>query len=416
MKRGIKRGIVGVKNDATVILNDLQKAFHEFKAENDLAIKELKEKGGTDPVLAEKIDKINADITNLSNLKDEVSQLEAIVARGSYGGGEDVNPAVAEHTAVFNDFFRTGTEAANRKELEIKADLRTGSDPDGGWFVPTEMSREIDRVAGTVSALRGMANVMSIGTSAYEKLVNVGGASSGWVGETAARAKTDTPTLKKIIINTKEIYANPAITQTMLDDSRLNIAAWLAGEVVIEFDEQESDGFVNGNGVEEPMGILSYTPVANASYVWGKVGFTTSAATSTLTTADPFITLEHALKSRYRNGAEWLMSDSTLATVRKIKDGSGQYYIWQPGLNADAPSTLLGKPVKIDDNMPTIAANAFPIAFANWKRAYLIVDRFGIRVLRDPYTNKPYVQFYTTKRVGGGITMYEAIKLMKVAS
>ena len=416
MSNKVRRGIMGVRADfdAKAVLEDLGKAFHEFKAENDLALEELKKNGGTDPLLAEKVDKINAEIGNLDTIKAELEKLQTVVARGSYGGGEGSDPAIREHAQAFNNFFRKGVEASNIRDLEIKADLRTNSDPDGGWFVPTEVSKEIDRVAETVSSLRSLATAMPIGTDSYEKLVNMGGAGSGWVEEEDARPKTDTPTLKKIILNTKELYANPGITQKSLDDSRLDIAKWLAGEVVIEFDEQESDAFVNGNGVGKPKGILDYPKVVNSSYAWGKTGFTTSAGASTVADPDAFITLQHALKAKYRTGARFLMSDSTLAAVRKIKQDSE--YIWRPGMEQGVPSLIMGKPYSIDDNMPDIAANAYPIAYANFKRAYLILDRFGVRVLRDPYSNKPYVHFYTTKRVGGGIVMYEAIKLMKVAA
>lgn len=412
------RGILGVRADADikVVLAELQTAFHEFKAENDKQLDEIKAKGYADPLLAEKVDKINTEISQISALKDQLDQLQTIVARGEFkgGGSDEIDKAKAEHATAFERFFRKGVEA-NLSDLEVKAGLKTSSDPDGGWFVPEQMESTIDRVAETVSAMRRLASVMPIGTDTYKKLVNQGGAGSGWVGETASRAETDTPILKEIAINTKELYANPAATQGLLDDSRVNIEKWLADEVVIVFAEQEGDAFVNGNGVEKPKGITQYTTVANASYAWGSIGYIATAAASTFTDPEKLIDLQHALKSVYRNGAAFLMADSTLAHVRKFKDGDGNY-IWRPGLEAGAPSTLLGKPVETDDNMPAIAAGVYPIAFANFKRAYLIVDRVGIRVLRDPYTNKPYVHFYTTKRVGGGIVMYEAIKLLKVAA
>ena len=211
------------------------------------------------------------------------------------------------------------------------------------------------------------------------------------------------------------MYANPAITQTALDDSAINIGQWLADEVVIEFTEQEADAFINGNGVEKPHGILKYTTIADSAYAWGKVGYIAGGAASTFTNLDKMIDLQAALKPVYRNGATLLMAESTQTVLRKFKDGDGAY-IWRPGLMEGAPNVFLGKPIVIDDNMPAIGAGTFPIAYANFKRAYLIVDRIGIRVLRDPYTNKPYVMFYTTKRVGGGIVMYEAIKLLKIAA
>ena len=394
----------------------LGKAFDAFKAENDARLKEIEKKGAADPLLTEKVDKINADIAQISALKKQLDTLETAVAQGQFPGGgkNELDRVKAQHKDAFAKFFRKGAEGGLR-DLEVQAGLSTLSDPDGGFLVPEDYEQAIDRVALSVSAMRRLATVRTIGTDTYKKLVNQGGASAGWVGEKGARAETNTPTLTEIAINTKEIYAMPAATQTLLDDSRVDIAGWLADEVSIEFSEQESEAFINGNGVEQPKGIAAYAMAANSSYVWGKVGYITSGNASLVNDLDKLIDLQHALKPVYRNGAAWLMNDATLATIRKMKDGDGNY-IWVPGLKDGAPDTLLGKPVEIDDNVDDIGANKYPIFFANFKRAYLIIDRQGVRVLRDPYTTKPYVLFYTTKRVGGGIVMYEAIKCLKIAA
>lgn len=394
----------------------LGKAFDAFKAENDARLKEIEKKGAADPLLTEKVDKINADIAQLSALKKQLDTLETVVAQGQFPGGgkNELDRVKAQHKDAFAKFFRKGAEGGLR-DLEIQAGLSTLSDPDGGFLVPEDYEQAIDRVALSVSAMRRLATVRTIGTDTFKKLVNQGGASSGWVGEKGARAETNTPTLTEIAINTKEIYAMPAATQTLLDDSRVDIAGWLADEVSIEFSEQESEAFIHGNGVEQPRGIAAYPMVANSSYVWGKVGYITSGNASLVNDLDKLIDLQHALKPVYRNGAAWLMNDATLATIRKMKDGDGNY-VWVPGLKDGAPDTLLGKPVEIDDNVDDIGAGKYPIFFANFKRAYLIIDRQGVRVLRDPYTSKPYVLFYTTKRVGGGIVMYEAIKALKVSA
>lgn len=394
----------------------LGKSFEEFKAENDKKLDEIRKNGNADPLLAEKVDKINAELTAISAMKRQIEDLETAIARSDFkgGGNAELDRAKADHAKAFDLFFRKGIDAG-LADLQVKAALKSGSDPDGGWTVPEQMESTIDRVVGTVSAMRRLARVQPISTAVYKKLVNAGGSSSGWVGETGTRSETNTPVLKEIAVNTKEIYSMPAATQTLLDDSAVDIASWLADEVSIEFAEQEGDAFVNGNGVEQPKGILAYTTVANASYEWGKIGYIASGAASTVPNADKLISLQHALKAAYRNNASWLMADSTLETVRTFKDGEGNY-IWKPGLELGAPSVLLGKPVESDDNMPAIAAGKYPIAFANFQRAYMIIDRVGIRVLRDPYSSKPYILFYTTKRVGGGVVMYEAIKLLKVAA
>ncbi len=405
-----------MSKDINVVIEDLGRAFEEFKAENDNRLKEIEKKGHADPLLAEKVEKINAELDKISAMKKELEDLQTIISRGKYpGGGQtEIDRAKAEHKEAFEKWFRKGIEG-NLKELEVRASLSSSSDPDGGFTVPTEMSKEIDRVASTISVMRQLATVVNISTDTYEKLVNQGGATSGWVGEKASRTETSAPQLAKIAINTKEFYANPAATQKLLDDSSLNIEQWLADEVATVFNEAEGDAFINGNGVEKPKGILGYTTVTNASYAWGKIGFIATGASSTFTDVDKLIDLQQALKATYQPGAVFLMNTSTQGTVRKFKDGEGNY-IWQLGLKEGAPNLLLGKPVVIDDNMPSVASDKYPIAYANFKRAYLIVDRFGVRVLRDPYTNKPYIHFYTTKRVGGGVVMYEAIKLLKVAT
>lgn len=397
------------------LIEALGKAFEEFKAENDKRIKEI-ENGRNDPVLAEKVEKINAEISAMAQVKKQLEALETAVARGQFpgGGSAAVDVAKKAHKAAFEKWFRKGVDDGLR-DLEVQASASTLSDPDGGFTVPEEVDQAIDRVALTVSAMRRISTVRGIGTDTYKKLVSKGGSTSGWVGEKGTRAETDTPTLVEIAINTKEIYAMPYATQTLLDDSRVDIAAWLGDEVAVEFNEEESEAFISGNGVEQPKGIAAYPMVANASYAWGKVGYIASGHASLLNSADKLIDLQHALKAVYRNGAVWLMADSTVNTIRKMKDGDGNY-LWRPGLAEGAPDTLLGKPIEVDDNVAAIGANAYPIFFGNFKRAYLIVDRLGTRVLRDPYTAKPYVAFYTTKRVGGGIVMYEAIKALKIAA
>lgn len=418
------RGIVAVRADVSgdpkAILAEMQKAFEAFKQEHTEELEAVK-KGQADVVKSEKVDRINADITSMQKALDDVNQTVAALRVGS-GAGGNADPAKAEHAKVFNQWFRKGDRAvdADLHDLEVKAALRTDSDPDGGYLVPEEMASEIDRVVGTVSAMRELATVLPVGTDTYKKLVNMGGAGSGWVGEKEARPETDTPTLRELIFNAQELYANPATTQKALDDARLDIATWLANEVSIEFAEQEGEAFISGNGVNKPRGILGYETVANASYSWGKIGFVKTGVAAALTDgsnngSDAMISLYYALKQQYRNGASWLMSDAVVEQVRKFKNGDGTY-LWSPATMAGEVPTFLGKPVRTDDNMDPVAASKFPIAFGNFQRAYLIIDRFGTRVLRDPYTNKPYVHFYTTKRVGGGIQNFEAMKLLKVAS
>lgn len=416
------RGLVGIgaradASDATKILNELKKTFEEFKAERDKEIADLK-KGLGDVVQTEKVDRINAEITKLQTSLDEVNSVLAAIR---VGGACDANQTAEQkaHAAAFDQFFRKGVDN-DLAGLEVKAGLRTTSDPDGGALVPEEQATTIEELARAASVMRQLASVISISTGTYKKLINLGGAGYGWVGETEARPETSTPTLAELAFNVMEIYANPAATQTMLDDARVDIAAWLGNEVAQTFADQEGAAFIAGNGTNKPRGILDYATVANGNYAWGKLGYIPSGVAAALTDGsnngtDALISLYYALKSTYRNGAAWLMSDAVMGTVRKFKDADGNY-IWAPPTSSAEMATVLGKPVYNDDNMQAVGANAFPIAFGNFARGYLIVDRFGIRVLRDPYTNKPWVHFYTTKRVGGGVQNFEAIKLLKVAT
>jgi HK97 family phage major capsid protein len=404
--RGIK-AVHADAQDATALLSGLNTAFAEFK---DKISGDMK-----DVVRAEEVDRINAEMTTLNKELDAVNKAIAAMKIGGAGASD---PVKGEHTKAFNRWFRKGVDGG-LADLEVKAKLSTNSDPDGGYLVPEEMEQTIDRVLGTVSTVRSLSRVMNISGDTYKKLVNQGGTGSGWVGETESRAETNTPTLSEIAIATGEIYANAYATQKMLDDSMIDVAAWLADEVSITFAEQEGAAFVTGDGINKPRGILSYTNVANASYAWGSIGFIGTGAsaafptpTTSVSAADPLINLYYALKAGYRNGASFLMSDATMNTVRKLKDVDGRF-VWAPPTAVGEVATILDKPVFTDDNMSAVAANSYSIAFGDFQRAYMIVDRLGVRVLRDPFTSKPNVLFYTTKRVGGGVVNFEAIKLLK---
>ena len=400
-------------SDPKALVAQINQAFEEFKATNDAALKNKAD----DTVVSEKLANINAAITEMTTALEK-AQADLAAAQLGGAGGDTVSPEAKAHAAAFNTFFRKGTEPANMRELEVQAKLTTQSDADGGYLVPEELEGTIDRVLGTQSAIRAISRVINISGQTYKKLVNMGGATSGWVGESGARAETSTPTLREIAIHAHELYAMPGATQTALDDSYFNVEQWLADEVSIEFAEQEGEAFVTGNGVDKPRGILSYNTVENASYSWGNLGYVETGAAAAFhadNPADALIDLYYAVKSGYRQGASFLTSDAVLGTIRKMKDGDDNY-LWAAPTAAGEVPTILQKPVITDDNMPALGADAFPVAFGNFQRGYLIVDRQGVRVLRDPFTSKPNVLFYTTKRVGGGVVNFEAIKLLKCST
>jgi HK97 family phage major capsid protein len=307
-------------------------------------------------------------------------------------------------------------EPGTLRDLERKA-LSVGSDPDGGYLVPEETERTVNRALKAISPIRAIAGIRQVSGSVYKRPFSVTGPATGWVAETASRPQTNAPTLDELSFPTTELYAMPAATSSLLDDSAVNIDEWLAEEVRIAFAEQEGTAFVSGNGTNKPKGFLAYTTVANASWSWGNLGFIATGTDGAFPSTDPgdkLIDLIYALKAPYRGNAHFVMNRSTQSAVRKMKDGDDNY-LWQPsGKPGDAP-TLMGFPVAESEDMPNMAADSLSLAFGDFQRGYLIVDRVGIRVLRDPYSSKPYVLFYTTKRVGGGVQDFDAIKLLKFA-
>jgi HK97 family phage major capsid protein len=404
-------------------IDDLGNTFEQFKTANDQRLDQIEKSGRADPLLEEQVNKINGAVTDLQKVKDQVDNIEAKVNRGEFGGGgagEDATAkAKAEHRKAFDGYFRKGANAELLPELEVNAALTTQVDEDGGYTVHEEMDAEISRELATVSAMRSICRVRAIGSSEFKRYHNVGGVTSGWVGEEEDRNGNDgTPKLIELAFNAKELWAEPITTQAMLDDSSLNIEQWLADEVGVEFAEQEGDKFLTGNGVKQPRGLLTYATKAKGTEKFGEIGFVTSGANGAFAASNPgdaLISLQHALKAGYRANARWLMNDLTVEEVRKLKDADNNY-LWRAGLTEGAPDLLLSKPISYDDNMPVMAANSLSIAFGDFNRAYLIVDRMGVRVIRDAITKKGYVKFYTTKRVGGGMNDSNAVKVMKFAA
>jgi HK97 family phage major capsid protein len=398
-------------------INDLiekqGRAFEEFKKANDDRLKAVESKGYAPADTVEKVEKLN---TELSQLSKEMAELMKKSNRRNVGGGDgELNQDQEEHKQAFAEYFRKGRDNGLH-ELEKKA-LNMGSDPDGGYLVPTEIETMIDRVASADVAMRRLATVRQIGAPSYKKPVVTTGAAGGWLGETEDSTETTTPKLSELEFTPGKLYAYPWATNDMLEDGVIDIEQWLTQEVEEIFVEKEGEAFITGTGIKKPKGILAYSTVANASYSWGKLGYIASGADGAFHTdeGDALIDLVHALKRRYRNGASWLMNDLTMAEVRKIKDTTDNY-IWRPGLEAGISDTLLGYPVDIDDYMPDIASNSLSIAFGNFKRGYLIVDRRGVAIIRDQVTKPGYTKFNVSKRVGGGVQNFEAIKLMKFAA
>ena len=409
------RGLMGhARADAapTELFAELRMSF---KAMQDA----MGEKGQKDVLTQQKIDRINDTVGSLQKALEDANAAIAAAQIGA-GGGDAPNPHAGEHAKAFNRFFKRGV-TDGLAELEVKAELSTLSDPDGGYFVPKEVSTALEQVARTSITMRRLANVMTIGAMEYTKFVNLGGAGAGWVGEKEARAETTGPTAAEMTYTMMEVYAQPKTTQRLLDMAIIDIGAWLADEVDITFAQKENDAFINGDGVKKPRGFLTYDKVANASWAWGKIGYVPSGAagafltpTTSVSPEDAFYDLVYAMKEMYRAGGSFLMADTTQGAVRKLKDVEGKN-LWAPPTTPEGVPTIVGKPVYTDDYMPAIAANSYSIAFADWKKAYTVVERPGVQVIRDAITEKGFVKFYTRKYVGGGLGHYEPIKLMKFA-
>ncbi|MEP3052319.1 MAG: phage major capsid protein [Erythrobacter sp.] len=355
-------------------------------------------------------DKTDAEIQTLRSDVDEVKtrmdKVSRAASRPTIAGGA----ATGEAKSFVEGYLRRGQES------EIKS--LTGVVPsDGGYAVPQEIDALIARELAEISPIRAIAQVVKTGSSGYRKLVATGGTASGWVSETSPRPETDAPEFAEIAPPTGDLYANPAASQTMLDDAGFNLETWLASEIANEFARAEGAAFVAGSGSDQPEGFLS-VPTATAEdglRAFGTVQYIGSGDANGFDTSPDakLIDLIHTMKSGHRQGASFVMNSATLAEVRKLKTADGAF-LWQPGLVEGQPDRLLGYPVVEAEDMPDIASGNTPIAFGNFRHGYLIAERSATQILRDPFTNKPFVHFYATKRVGGKVVDSNAIKLLKI--
>lgn len=388
--------------------DDMMRVFEALKAANDEQLADLKRR---DVLLEEKAARIDAALDRKLDelsLKAARPALDRAPAATTY--------ALREHKSAFETYVRSG-ESVGLRALEMKA-MSGGSNPDGGYLVPPEIESEIGRRLSAVSPIRSIAGVREVSASVYKKPFMTSGPAVGWVGETAARTETASPVLAELSFPAMELYAMPAATPTLLDDAAVNIDEWLAAEVEQAFAAQEGTAFVTGDGNNKPKGFLGYTNVANSSWSWGNIGYVATGAAGDFPASDPsdvLVDLIYAVKAGYRQNGAFVMNRKTQSAIRKFKD-SGGGYLWQPPAQAGGRASLMTFPVVEAEDMPDIGASAYAVAFGDFRRGYLVVDRQGVRVLRDPYSAKPYVLFYTTKRVGGGVQDFDAIKLLKFAA
>lgn len=400
-------GAPETKSDLSAAFTDFMGAFETFRETNDRRLRELETKG-SDVLTTDKLARVEAALDANQRRMDE---LVLKGARPSLTGGIAVG--LNEQKSAFDGYVRSGDEDGLRR-LEKKA-LTAAAD--GGFNVPVEVESEVMRRLTQISPIRSIAGVRQVSSASFRKPILAGGPAAGWVTETAARPETEA-SFTTLQFDTMELYAMPAATTALLDDTAVNMDEWLAGEIEAVFAEQETAAFVAGDGNGKPMGFTSYPTVDDSRWSWGKIGVVKTGYNGDFggaSPADAVIELIYTLKAGYRQNAHFVTNRTTQATLRKMKDGDGQY-LWAPPAIPGARASLLNFPVVEAEEMPDIDVDANAIAFGDFNRGYLIVDRQGLRILRDPYSSKPYVLFYTTKRVGGGVQDFEAIKMLQFAA
>lgn len=419
------------------------KAWDDFKKTNDERIEKLTKSQSTEAVDA-KLAKINDELSATSKELKELTLKsqrpvmsaekadEAETALKSFNlaakaaameSGRPVTELTADqyadYKAVYAKYIRKGESALTEAERKT---VNVGTATQGGYLVGHEMEAGIDRVVQRYSSMRQVARVINIGSATYKKLVKTTGTSGATRGgENTTPSNGTSPSWVELEFKPGTYISEQRITSEALEDATIDVGSDLETEIGIEFAEMEGSDFISGNGINGPRGLTDYTNVANSSYSWGNVGYVASGNASSWAASNPsdyLIDLVHSLKRQYRAGASFIMNDTTLGSIRKLKDGQGNY-LWgmtRESFMAGAVGTLLGYPVVTDDFMPDIGANTFPIAFGDFKQAYYVIDRKGVSVLRDPAGAFPHVRFLTRRRVGGGIAKFEAVKLFKIAA
>ncbi len=395
-------------NEVANAFEDFMRAFESYKETNDERLAQVEQRIGTDVVTTEKMDRISR------SMDEQKRKLDQLMVKGSRPvlGDQSFDFSDNEHKNAFNAYIRRGDEMGLRL-VEQKA-LSQSSDPDGGYLVPDELDQQIGRRLSDLSPIRSISSVRQVTGSVLKKPFSQNGMAVGWVGETDARPQTTTAQLVELQFPTMELYAMPAATSSLLEDSAIDIDTWIMSEVEAAFAEQEGSAFVNGDGVNKPTGFLNAPQVDDASWSWGNLGYIATGTDAGFgdDPSDRLIETIYSLKSGYRQNAKFVMNRKTQGTIRQFKDADGNY-MWQPPAAPGQQAMLHGFPVVEAEDMPDIATDTMSVAFGDFERGYLVVDRQGVSVLRDPYSAKPYVLFYTTKRVGGGVQNYEALKLIK---
>lgn len=432
-------------NEVKHLIEEQGRAWEEFKRTNDELIK-AKADGKALADIEAKLANMTSALDEAKTRADEMFEEIKASKRPSLGSGGESD--MHKEAKSFNDALRADMQSKGRPAAEVSVDayaqyksafinlvrhgdlerlsaderkaLSAGSDPDGGYLLPTPTVGRIVSKVYEQSVMRQIASVQAISTDALEGVVDTGDAGAGWVSETGTRSETTTPQVGKWRIEAHEMYAEPRVTQKLLDDAAVDVEMWLASKIADKFARVEGTAFWSGTGTGQPRGLATYTTAATGddSRAWGQFEHVKSGANGDFhtTKADPLQDLIGAMRDQYLAAAVFVMRREVRTKLRKLKEATSDRYLWEPSLQAGQPDRLLGYPVRIDQYMPSLTTDSLSLAFGDFAEAYTIVDRLGIRTLRDPFTAKPYVKFYSTRRVGGGAVNFEAVKFLKFAS
>jgi len=414
-------------------------AFEEYKKANDQRLEEIAKKGAADPTTTAKLEKLDKELDGLGDLKRRLETVETRSSRPGAGGGGAGEMTIKEAEDYKNDFLhwmrsprdseRQQRMQNSRVALETRAQaihlerratqVVTSTGSAGGFALPEQIEQAVARLTVDLSPIRQIATVRQVSTPDYKELFDVGGAAFEWLGEGATRNQTNTPDLAEVAPTFGVASARPRASEESLDDLFFDVESWLQTSVAETLAAGEGAAFVSGNGTNKPTGFLAGpTPVstADASRAFGTLQYIAGGQASAMpTSADVFITMVYSMRARYRQNARWVGQKAVMAELRKYKDTTNQY-LWQPSLSASQPEMFMGYPLTEAEDMPAVAANAFPLAFGDFKEGYLVVDRVGTRVTRDEITLPGFVQWYVRRRVGGKLRNTQAIKLLKIAT
>ncbi|MEJ2001073.1 MAG: phage major capsid protein [Maritimibacter sp.] len=393
----------------------------ETKAQGQTRAPEMDPAADVQSALSDFIHDINAFHDDMQAKMQQQEERLTMLDRKSYTTSRPALAAAADleapHQKAFEAYLRSGDDDGLRGlELEGKA-LNTAVAGDGGYLVDPQTAATIQSVLRSNASIRAIANVVHVEATSYDVLIDHGDVGTGWATETDAATETSTPSIERISIPLHELSALPKASQRLLDDSAFEIETWLAGRIADKFARAEAAAFVAGDGSDKPTGFLTHTAVDNDSWSWGNLGYIASGTSGDFdptNPADALFDLVYGLDAEYRAGASFVMNSKTAGAVRKMKDADGRF-LWSDGLAADTPARLIGYPVLIVEDMPDMAADSTPIAFGDFAAGYTIAERPDVRILRDPFSAKPHVLFYATKRVGGDVSDFAAIKLLKLS-